>query len=129
MNGGWTHNYRRFIPFYLRARHAVDRLTYASPSFGGFTPNSLFIYVNELHVHRVNSGENIGSSLYDAFARLRHGDGRAGRDKDRLVATAQRQIRQIVALYKDDLLIAEAHLSSRIPVKEISQLFESVDFA
>lgn len=66
----------------------------------------------------MNRGENIGSSLYDAFARLRHGDGRAGRDEDRLVATAQRQIREIVALYEDDLLIAEAHLSSRVSAEE-----------
>jgi hypothetical protein len=38
----------------------------------------LFIYMNKLHVHRVNRGENIRRSLYDTLARLRHGDGRAG---------------------------------------------------
>lgn len=40
--------------------------------------HSLFIYMNKLHVHRVNRGENIRRSLYDTLTRLRHGYGRAG---------------------------------------------------
>lgn len=58
--------------------------------------------------------ENICSSLNDAFSSLGHGYGRAGRQEDWLIAAAERQIWEIMALYKNDFLIAETHLPSRV---------------
>jgi hypothetical protein len=50
----------------------------------------LFIYVHKLHVHRVDCGKDIGRALHHALSRLRHGYGRACRQKNGLVPTAQR---------------------------------------
>lgn len=59
---------------------------------------SLFVYVNELHVHGVDGGEDVGGTLDDALPGLGHGDGRAGREEHWLVATTQWQERQVVSL-------------------------------
>jgi hypothetical protein len=61
-----------------------------SVGFFALPQHLLFIYMNELHVHRVNRCENIGSSLYNTLSRLGHSDRRASSQEDWLVATAQR---------------------------------------
>ena len=52
--------------------------------------NLLSVQMNELHVHRVNRGEDIGASLDDALPGLGHCDRRTGGQKYRFVAAAQR---------------------------------------
>lgn len=49
---------------------------------------SLLVYVDELHVHGMDGGEDIGSTLDDTLPSLRHGDRSAGGEEHRLVATA-----------------------------------------
>lgn len=73
--------------------------------------------MNELHVHRVDGCENICSSLYHTLAGLGHGDGCACGEEDGLVAAAQWKVGEIMALYENDFLIAEAHLPSRVSAK------------
>lgn len=73
--------------------------------------------MNELHVHRVDGRENICSSLYHTFPGLRHGDGCACGEEDGLVAAAEWKVGEIMALYENDFLIAEAHLPSRVSAK------------
>lgn len=58
--------------------------------------NSLGINMKYLHVHCVDGGEHIGGTMHDAFSRLRHGKRSAGSEKHGLVATAERQIGDIV---------------------------------
>lgn len=49
---------------------------------------SLLVYVDELHVHGMDGGEDIGSTLDDTLPSLGHGDRSAGGEEHRLVATA-----------------------------------------
>lgn len=58
---------------------------------------------SEFHVHIMNRCKNVGGSLDDALAGLRHGDRRASGDQHRFVARAQRQVGHKVALDKDHL--------------------------
>lgn len=54
--------------------------------------NSLFIDMCNFHIHRMYGGKDIGGTLHHTLARLRHGNGCACGQKDRLVAAAERQI-------------------------------------
>lgn len=54
--------------------------------------------MDELHVHGMDGGEDIGSTLDDTLPSLGHGDGSAGGEEHRLVATTQWQERQVVSL-------------------------------
>lgn len=49
---------------------------------------SLLVYVDELHVHSMDGGEDIGSTLDDTLPSFGHGDRSAGGEEHRLVATA-----------------------------------------
>lgn len=59
----------------------------------------------EFHVHVVHRGEDIGGTLNDALASLRHGDGRASGDQHRLIPRAQRQIGNEMTLDQNDLRV------------------------
>lgn len=61
--------------------------------------------------------ENIGSSLHHTLAGLGHGDGCACGEEDWLVSAAEWKVGEIMALYENDFLIAEAHLPSRVSAK------------
>lgn len=54
--------------------------------------------MDKLHVHGVYGGEHVGGALHDTLPRLRHGDGCACGEEHGLVATAERQERQVVPL-------------------------------
>lgn len=73
--------------------------------------------MNELHVHRVDGREDIRGSLHHTLARLGHGDGSACGEEDGLVAAAEWKVGEIMALYENDFLIAEAHLPPRVSAK------------
>lgn len=60
--------------------------------------HSLLVYVEELHVHSVDGGEDVGGTLDDTLAGLGHGHRCARRQEHGLVPTAQRQKRQVVPL-------------------------------
>ena len=60
--------------------------------------HSLFVDGSDLEVHGVRRCEDVGGTLHHRLARLGHGDRRAPRDEDRLVARAQRQDAREAAL-------------------------------
>lgn len=64
---------------------------------------SLLIHVHNLHVHRVDGGEDVRRALHNAFAGLGHRNRSTRGQENRLVAATQRQVGQIVALHQDDL--------------------------
>ena len=59
---------------------------------------------SEFHVHIMNRSEDVGGSLDDALAGLRHGNRSASGDQHGLVPRAQRQVRHKVAFDKDHLI-------------------------
>lgn len=59
---------------------------------------SLLVDMCHSHVHRMDGGEDVCGSLNDTFPCLRHSDGGARGYEYRFVATAQRQVGEIMAL-------------------------------
>ena len=57
----------------------------------------------DLEVHRVDGGEDVGGALHDALPGLRHRDGGAPRQEDRLVPGAEGQDPREAALDQNNL--------------------------
>lgn len=58
--------------------------------------------------------EHVCCALHNALSRFWHCNGRAGGQEDRLIARAQRQKAEVVALDEHNFLVAKSHLSTRV---------------